>query len=72
MQVRPDPADIVSTTQAAEILGVTVATVNRWAASGQLNVAFHGAGRTSPRFFWRADIEQRLADVQAERARATA
>jgi predicted site-specific integrase-resolvase len=65
---RPDRAEIVSTAEAAVILGVEVATINRWTLAGRLTVAFQGLGKTSPRFFYREDVEALRDKLLAERA----
>lgn len=49
--------DIVSTAEAARILGKTVSTVNRWAAEGKLVAVLQMPGETGARLFRRADIE---------------
>jgi len=67
VQPRPDPDDVLTTAEAAEHLGVNVATVNRWTLTGRLRPAFQGAGRTSPRLFWRDDIEAERDRVRATR-----
>lgn len=59
--------DLVTTAQAAEIVGRSVATVNRWAAEGQILVpAFQFPQHKGARMFRRADVEA-IAATQAER-----
>lgn len=61
----PDP-QYVSTTEAAEMLDCSVATINRKAANGQLPPV---SSTAAFRMFHRSDVE-RL--VEAERAKAAA
>jgi len=56
---------ILSTAQAARRLGVSVATLNRWAAAGLVPVAGQGDGRTGPRFYDEADLDALVAERQA-------
>lgn len=49
--------DLVSTREAADILGKSVATVNRLAANGELPVALSGHGLRGARFYRRSDVE---------------
>jgi hypothetical protein len=49
--------DLVTTAEAALILGRSVATVNRLAASGQLAPTHKLPGKTGAYLFNRADIE---------------
>jgi transposase len=57
--------DLISTAEAASILGVEPATVNRWVARGDLAVAAKLTGLRGANVFHRREIEQ----VAAERAR---
>jgi excisionase family DNA binding protein len=50
-------AELVTTAEAAKILGRSVATVNRWAKSGRLEVAEQYPGPTGPRLFRRSTVE---------------
>lgn len=59
--------DIVSTAEAAEILDVTVATVNRWAADGRLPTARRLAGTTGARLYLRSVVEGLAAEIAAKR-----
>jgi len=43
--------DLITTTEAAERLGISVATLNRWAASGRIPVAVQAPGRTGTRMY---------------------
>lgn len=49
--------DLLTTAEVAAITGKTVATINRWAASGALPVAKRLPGRTGANLFHRADVE---------------
>lgn len=62
--------DLIPTTEAAVILGVSIATVNRWAAAEThpLKPRHELPGETGARLFSRRDVE-RLA---AKRAKAAA
>lgn len=48
--------DLIPTTEAASILGKSVATVNRWAATGRLAAAVEMPGETGARLFRRSDV----------------
>lgn len=50
--------DLITTTEAATVLGYTVAWTNKLAASGRLPVAHKLPGRTGAFLFDRADIER--------------
>jgi len=50
-------SDLLSTAEAARALGVTVATVNRWAAAGVLTPQHKLPGSTGARLFSRPDVE---------------
>lgn len=63
----PAPDDLISTTQAAEILGRPVATINRWAARGYLPVEVQAPGTRGARLYRRADV---LALVTPDRSDA--
>lgn len=64
--------DIVSTAEAAELLGVSVATVNRKATNGEMEPVAQGRGQTGARFFRRTDVEAmataRRAEIEAQLA----
>ncbi len=49
--------ELLSTGEVAELLGTTVATVNRWAVTGKLPVAHKMPGRTGAYLFARSDVE---------------
>lgn len=54
--------DLVTTAEAALILGRSVATVNRLAASGQLTPTHKLPGKTGAYLFNRSDIEAAAHD----------
>ena len=69
-------ADLIPTAEAAEIVGVSVATINRWADSGKLRTAVQAPGPTGARLFARPDVlaqaKERRQKVAAELARLDA
>jgi excisionase family DNA binding protein len=50
-------ADLVTSAEAAPVLGVSVPTVNRYAASGRLRYVKKLPGRTGAYLFHREEIE---------------
>lgn len=50
--------DLLTTAQAAEIFGVSVATVNRWVAAGRITPAVQFPGTTGGRLYDRADVDK--------------
>jgi len=50
--------DLVTTLEAASILGRRVSTINRWANAGILPIAARGNGIRGPRMFQRGDVER--------------
>ena len=52
--------DLMSTAEAADRLGISVATLNRWANSGKVPVAVQAPGKTGTRLY-DADVIDRLA-----------
>lgn len=74
-------ADLIGTKEAAELLGKSVATLNRWAADGRSDrpqPAVSLPGETGARLYQRADVEaykvsedERLARFIASGACAT-
>ena len=58
-----DP-DLVTTAEAAQMLGVSVATVNRRADKGEIPVAAKAPGKRGARLFRREDV-QALAKERA-------
>ena len=53
----PNTTDLLTTAQAAEVLGVSVATVHRMEADGELPVALKVTGLRGPKFFNRDAVE---------------
>lgn len=49
--------NVLTTAEAAKLLGVTVTTLNRWVNSGRIRALFEGPGTHGARFYDRADIE---------------
>lgn len=56
---------LVTTAQAAEILGKPIGTVNRWVIEGRLPTAAQLPGRTGARLYRRADVEALAKSVAA-------
>lgn len=52
-----DDTELVSTAEAATLLGKSTATINRWADSGALPVAFKAPGARGARFFTRDAVD---------------
>lgn len=57
------PGEVLTTKDAASLAGVSVATLNRWAAAGRIEPVIVGNGPTGARFFARADVEALLRKV---------
>lgn len=68
--------DLIPTAEAAEIVGVSVTTVNRWADSGRLRTAAQAPGPRGARLFARPDVlamaEERRRQVAADLAKLDA
>jgi predicted site-specific integrase-resolvase len=62
---QPTVADLIPTSQVARIARVDVATVNRWARTGRLQVAVKVPGRTGANLYHRADVEALLTPQDA-------
>ena len=60
--------DLITTREAAEILGTTVSTVNRWAQARDLTPAHEIEGRGGIRLYRRSDVEALAASRTAEAA----
>lgn len=60
--------DLITSAEVAEILGVSLPTVNRRAIAGDLPVAGRAAGRRGPRLFNRAEIERIAAELDKTKA----
>lgn len=52
-----DDTELVSTAEAATLLGKSTATINRWAEDGTLPVAFRAPGIRGARFFTRDAVD---------------
>ena len=63
------PAHLIGSAEAAELLGVDRATLNRWVTSGRVQPAAQLPGRTGARMFSRTSIES-LAATAARPAQA--
>jgi excisionase family DNA binding protein len=57
--------NVIGSKEAAVILGVDRNTLNRWAAKGDIPIAYKVEGETGSRLFNRSDIE-RIAKERAE------
>lgn len=62
--------DLIGTAEAAEIIGVRVGTVNRWAAEGVLEAAVTLPGKTGARLYRRSDVEAYKALREHRRTKA--
>ena len=58
-------AGLLSTAEAAALLGKSPATINRWADSGALPVAVKAPGIRGARFFTAAEIEKLRTEAGA-------
>jgi excisionase family DNA binding protein len=57
--------DLVTTAEAAEILGRPLATINRWASEGRLPRAAKLPGRTGANLYRRSDVEALASERRA-------
>jgi excisionase family DNA binding protein len=62
--------DLIESREAAAILGVSLPTVNRWAAAGRIPVATRTSGRRGHRLFDRQEIERLAAAADSDETRA--
>ncbi len=60
--------DLMSTREVADLRGVDVATVNRWAKRGVLPVAVKAHGPKGANLYLRSDVEALLADADGDAA----
>ena len=60
-----DSTDLLTTAEAAERLGTTVPTLNRWAAEGKIPTARKLPGLRGARLFLPADLDAFLASAAA-------
>lgn len=58
--------DLLPTASVAELLGKSVATINRWATEGRLKPALEMGGKTGARLFRRSDVEALIPEEPAE------
>jgi DNA-binding transcriptional MerR regulator len=49
--------DLLPTAEVAQLLGKSVATINRWATEGRLKPAVELPGETGARLYLRSDVE---------------
>lgn len=61
MPVVEDTTDLITTAEAGELLGKSVATINRWADDGVLPHARKLSGLRGARLFRRSDVLALLA-----------
>lgn len=52
-----EPREYLTTAEAAQTTGRSVATINRMVRRGELTPAVQGTGKTGTRFFRREDID---------------
>ena len=60
--------DLLTTSQVAERIGVTVRTVNRWVAAGRLEPAITFPGHTGPNLFRHDAVDDFLSERTPEQA----
>lgn len=60
--------DLLPTKAVADLLGKTVATVNRWVLEGKLHPAVEMPGKTGARLFRRSDVDAFMAVEPTEAA----
>lgn len=65
-------SDLITTAEAARVLGTTVSTVNRWAQSRKLTPAHETEGRGGFRLYRRSDVEALATARTAPAEAATA
>ena len=58
-------SNLVSTAEAADRLGISVATLNRWASNGKVPVAVQAPGKTGTRLYDADAIEALAAESVA-------
>ena len=63
--IEPEGKALITTAEAADLLGVAVSTVNRMAARGELVPVVKGAGIRGARHYDRADVEKLAPQVKA-------
>lgn len=60
-----DPAELVTATEAAQILECTTRTITRYADAGTLRTAHKLPGRTGARLFRRGDVDRLAGELEA-------
>jgi excisionase family DNA binding protein len=65
MDISPD--SLVSTAEAAAILGLERSTVLRWVREGRIAPAMKVSGKTGTYLFRRADVEAKLPEAHPRR-----
>jgi len=56
--------DILKSREAADLLGVSIATFNRMVTRGEIPVEYQFPGYKGPRLFRRLDVERAVQDRQ--------
>lgn len=59
---------LIGSTEAAEILSLSRATINRWAVEGKLIPVMKAPGDKGARFFKLSDVERIKEDLSRKRA----
>lgn len=54
--------NLLSTADVADLAGVDVSTVNRWAAAGRIAPMYQGPGRTGVRLYHPTDVVELLQE----------
>ena len=67
-----NPDDLISSIEAAELLGKGRSTLTRWVQSGRLTEAMKLPGETGTRLFHRSEVERLADELEAERTRKAA
>lgn len=65
----PESADLVSSGEAARVLGVSARQIARWANAGELEPAFRGHGVTGA-FVFKSETVQAFAERRRQRGAA--
>lgn len=58
----PNPDELIGSSEAASIIGVSRATLTRWVQSGEIEPAKKLPGLTGAALFERADIDAKAAE----------
>lgn len=62
--------DLLTTSEAAELLGVSGRTLSRWVEAGRITPAVTAPGRTGVRMFDRRDVQLLQVRLDADRRSA--